>query len=298
MNYWLFTVTQQRTPERLYSAEEILDIRLADKFWGLGERTPNRRAIRKGDKIVFYVGIPNMVFAASAELGSDYFSLSEDEKKRFAHGETIFEADYGVLLDMIQKWDTPRVVKELLPNLLFIDNKVNWGAYFQGGIRQLSEEDYRTIVENRLKIAEPSIPDADALSQSQFALEAHLEEFIDKNWKHINFGANLEKYKVDDQNGRQFPAGPWSIDFLCIDRAKDELVILELKRGKSSDATVGQTLRYIGWVKENLAKPSQHVRGIIIAQEVDEALKYAVKSVPNVDVLTYRVDFKLSPFVG
>ena len=129
------------------------------------------------------------------------------------------------------------------------------------------------------------------ISESQFALEAHLEEFIDKNWKHINFGAELARYEVDDQNGRQFPAGAWSIDFLCTDKANGDFVVIELKRGKTSDAAVGQVLRYVGWVAENLAKPGQRVRGIIISQEVDDALKYAVKGLSNVSVLTYKVRF-------
>ena len=111
------------------------------------------------------------------------------------------------------------------------------------------------------------------VSESQFALEAHLEEFIDKNWNQIDFGAKLAKYEIEEQSVRQFPAGKWNIDFLCIDTVNGDLVVVELKRGKSSDATVGQTLRYIGWVTENLAKPGQGVRGIIISQEEDDTLK-------------------------
>src|SRR5205814_912608 len=107
--------------------------------------------------------------------------------------------------------------------------------------------------------------DAAIMSVSQFALEAHLEEFIDKNWGRIDFGVPLQKYEVEDQSGRQFPAGAWSIDFLCIDKANHDLVVIELKRGRSSDSTVGQTLRYIGWVEENLAQGDQQVRGLIIA---------------------------------
>ncbi len=55
-------------------------------------------------------------------------------------------------------------------------------------------------------------------------------------------------------------------------------------------------MRYMGWVAENLAKPEQKTRGIIIAKDVDDALKYAVKGLNDVSVLTYKVDFKLFPF--
>lgn len=234
---------------------------------------------------------------AAAKLASDSFKLSEDQKNQYGHGQSFYRSDYGVILDNIQYWEIPRLVKDLIPSLKFIENKENWGAYFQGGVRQLSEDDFRTITENRAVTAVQISKTEDAIiSESQFALEAHLEEFIDKNWKHIDFGANLTKYQVDEQSGRQFPAGQWSIDFLCLDRATDGLVVIELKRGRSSDSTVGQVLRYMGWVEENLAKEGQQVHGIIIAQEADDALRYAVKGLKNVSVLTYRVDFKLSPF--
>ncbi|HKP73692.1 MAG TPA: endonuclease NucS domain-containing protein, partial [Pyrinomonadaceae bacterium] len=261
------------------------------------ERTPNRRNIRQGDRIVFYVGWPLIIFAATATLASDSFSLSEEQKDIYDHGQIFYRADYGVHLENIEMFDNPRPVKELVPSLNFIENKENWYTYFQGGIRQLSEDDFLTIVGWRsLSFTEPSKTDDAIISESQFALEAHLEEFIDKNWKHIDFGADLIRYETDEQSGRQFPAGTWSIDFLCTDKSSGDFVVIELKRGRSSDSAVGQVLRYIGWVDENLAKPGQKTRGIIIAKEVDDALKYAVKELTNVKVLTYKVDFKLSSF--
>lgn len=295
MNYWIFTVTQHKVDGELYTADDILNQRVADQFWGLGEKTPNRRSLQKGDQIVFYVGLPKKVFAASATLASDSFALTKNQKEKYGHGTKWYTSDYGVTLEGIQVWTTPRSVESLLPDLKFIENKESWFAYFQGGVRQVSEEDFRTIAEGReISLAQKIASSKDIVSESQFALEAHLEEFIDQNWPHINFGSELLRYVAEDQNGRQFPAGPWSIDFLCTDKATGDFVVIELKRGKSSDSTVGQVLRYIGWVAENLAKPQQKVRGIIIAKEVDDALRYAIKGLPNVSVLTYQVDFSLS----
>jgi hypothetical protein len=297
MNYWFFTTTQKKIDGEYFTAEEILKQRLTDGFWGLGERTPNRRYLQKGDQIVFYLGLPVMAFAASATLASDSFALSDEQKEKYWHCKKVYETEYGVLIENIRPWETTRLVKDLVTSLKFIENKQNWFAYFQGGVRQISEDDYRTILENRKFVTLETTRTEDAIiSESQFALEAHLEEFIDKNWKHIDFGADLAKYEVDDQSGRQFPAGAWSIDFLCTDKANGDLVVIELKRGRTSDAAVGQVLRYMGWVAENLAKSNQKVRGIIISQEVDDALKYAVKGLSNVSVLTYKVDFKLLPF--
>jgi predicted RNA-binding protein len=297
MNYWLFTVTQKKVDGETLEAEDIFKQRSSDMFWGLGERTPNRRSVRRGDRVVFYVGWPLMIFAATATLASDSFSLSDEQKNVYGHGKTFYRADYGVELENIELFDSPRLVKEIVPSLKFIENKENWNTYFQGGIRQLSEDDFLTIVGWRsLTYTEPSKTDDTIISESQFALEAHLEEFIDKNWRHIDFGADLIRYEIDEQSGRQFPAGTWSIDFLCTDKSNGDFVVIELKRGRSSDSAVGQVLRYIGWVDENLAKPGQKTRGIILAKDVDDALRYAVKGLMNVSVLTYKVDFKLSPF--
>jgi len=296
MNYWFFTTTQKKIGSDTITADKILQQRIADGFWGLGEKTPNRRSLQKGDKVVFYQGAPSMAFAASATLASESFALSEEQKGKYWHNK-FFEQDFGVLLDDAKIWELPHTVKDLVPSLKFIENKENWNAYFQGGVRQLSEDDYLVIVSNQKIIADKKIQTEDTIiSESQFALEAHLEEFIDRNWKNINFNAELVKYEIDDQSGRQFPAGTWSIDFLCIDKANDDFVVIELKRGRTSDSAVGQVLRYMGWVTENLAKPGQKVRGIIISQEVDDALKYTVKGLSNVSILTYKVDFKLLPF--
>jgi RecB family endonuclease NucS len=84
---------------------------------------------------------------------------------------------------------------------------------------------------------------------------------------------------------------------LAIDPKKDELVVIELKRGHTSEATIGQALHYMSWVRENVAKENQNVRGIIVASEIDGALRYAARGQPNLSVKTYAVTFSLQPAV-
>jgi hypothetical protein len=142
-------------------------------------------------------------------------------------------------------------VEDVVSVLSFIDNKENWGVYLQGGVRYLPERDFEAITERVLPITSSSssaVGDKFVVSPTEFALETHLEEFIDKNWSHIDFGRSLQRYVTDEENGRQFPAGQWSIDFLCKDTATGNLVVIELKKGQTSDATVGQILRYMAWV--------------------------------------------------
>jgi len=69
--------------------------------------------------------------------------------------------------------------------------------------------------------------------------------------------------------------------------------VLELKKGRASDVVVGQLLRYMGYVKEELAEEGQHVKGIIIAMEDDPRIRRALAVVPDIDFYRYQISFKL-----
>lgn len=296
--YWIFAVTEHRREGEIYSPEQIYQQRMEDKFWGIGRRTPNRKNLSKGDKVIYYVGLPHKVFAGTASLASSCFELDESTRKKLSHGTFTFSTEFGVHLDDVDIWKTPKSVESLVPQLGFIENKAYWFSYFQGGVRQISEEDYRIILgEREASLSEKIATTKDIESESEFALETHLEEFIYQNWGKIDWGSKLEIYKSEDQNGRQFPAGTWSIDFLAVDKSTNDLVVIELKRGKTSDSTVGQILRYMNWIKGNIAEDNQNVRGIIIAKGIDEALKYASVGLSNVELKTYKVDFQLASFI-
>lgn len=126
----------------------------------------------------------------------------------------------------------------------------------------------------------------------EFAMEKYLEEFIETNFDKINFGAKLELYQHEESSGRQYPTPIGNIDLLAVDKEKKEFVVIELKKGRSSDVVIGQILRYMGWVKENLAK-DHNVRGIIIVKEKDERLEYALRLMPNVNLFLYEVSFNV-----
>lgn len=295
MNYWIFVATKHSDSEtgENFTAREILERRLDDGFWGLRERTPHRKNLKQGDRVVFYEGRPASAFAAEAELDSASLEPDEEERSRLSHDTDFFRPEYGVYLRSPEIWETKHPVDELAPELDFIDDPSQWWLYLQGGIRQISEADYHRILSGPSR--EPA--DEDELEQqSLFALESHLEEFIDKNWPRIDWGGeNLRLHQEGDQTGRQYPAGTWSIDFLAIDNETEDWVVIELKRGQSSDSTIGQVLRYMGWVRDNMAEDDQSVRGIIVANEVDEALRYAARTQSDVDLKTYSVSFQLQP---
>lgn len=127
-----------------------------------------------------------------------------------------------------------------------------------------------------------------------FALEKHLEEFMESNWGRIDFGRNLQPYFDEaDRPARQFPTSIGVMDFLCEDTENGDLVVIELKKGRPSDNVLGQCQRYMGWVKQHLARPGQEVRGLIIAPEPDERLTYALSVAPKIELRYYKVDFEL-----
>ncbi len=78
------------------------------------------------------------------------------------------------------------------------------------GFWGIAEEDYHTIV-NRTKGKKIGIigDDTDIESASEFALEAHLEEFISANWDKVKWGRDISLYTTEANDGRQFPAGSY-----------------------------------------------------------------------------------------
>jgi RecB family endonuclease NucS len=69
-------------------------------------------------------------------------------------------------------------------------------------------------------------------------------------------------------------------------------VVIELKVSRGYERVMGQLLRYMGWVKHNLAN-GKKVRGIIVASEITEDLVLAASLVPDVTLHRYELALKL-----
>jgi restriction system protein len=128
---------------------------------------------------------------------------------------------------------------------------------------------------------------------SAFALEEHLEDFLVKNWEHTELGKEYSIYEEDGEKGQQYQTDTGPLDILAISKDKKKLLIVELKKGRASDAVVGQTLRYMSYVQEMLAESDQTVHGIIIALEDDTKIRRALAMVPNIQFYRYQISFKL-----
>ena len=134
------------------------------------------------------------------------------------------------------------------------------------------------------------------LGSGIFYLEKQLEDFIIDNWEKTELG---NKYNLIIEEGelvsRQFKTDIGLIDILAKDKKTKSHVVIELKKNQTSDNTIGQLSRYMGWIKKH--KRDDKVKGIIIAGEFDKKLEYAIEVVPNIEVLLYKVDFKLKSYL-
>lgn len=157
------------------------------------------------------------------------------------------------------------------------------------------EADLSVILEYYKKLfLDMSTPAAVEVSQGLFYMEKQLEDFIIYNWNSTELG---KKYDLIIEEGvlvsQQYRTEIGPIDILARDKKTKDYVVIELKKNQTSDDTIGQVARYMGWIQENKGK---NVKGVIIAGEYDRKLDYALKMIASVEVFLYKVDFKLAEF--
>jgi len=193
---------------------------------------------------------------------------------KFDKGMTIGQR-YAVINDLLKELSS-----ELGVDLWTLD------VLFWGIVKKEEGED--EVTELKTSVIEHS-----------FRLERHLHDFLRDNWEHTELGREWEIYREpgDEEAGFEYPTDVGRIDILARHKSRPEWLVVELKRDQGTDQVIGQILRYIGWVKQNLAVPGEKVRGLIISSGVDKNLRYALAVFPpgHVQVMRYRVQFFLEP---
>jgi hypothetical protein len=124
----------------------------------------------------------------------------------------------------------------------------------------------------------------------EFALEAHLRDFLAKNLDRIETGLRL--YASPEHTGVEFQVDGGRIDLLAVDR-NGKFVVIELKLSQGRNKTLGQLLYYMGWVDQHLGEGP--CRGLIIARDITGELPVAVARVPGVSLAKYRMSFSIEP---
>jgi CRISPR/Cas system-associated exonuclease Cas4 (RecB family) len=163
------------------------------------------------------------------------------------------------------------------------------------GPNELSK-DLDDIVSEYKNCMEITVKDESSdLSKGLFYMEQQLEDFIIQNWDESEFG---KKYDLIEEDGvlksQQYRTDIGPIDILAIEKGTNNFVVIELKRNQSSDDTVGQIARYMGWVEEHLE--CENVKGVIVCGKYDKKLDYARKRVRDVEVFLYEVNFSLKEY--
>lgn len=131
-----------------------------------------------------------------------------------------------------------------------------------------------------------------AAIDTSLSLERDLENSLINDLAQIE--PQLQLFQDQGISGRQVDAGAVGrIDILATD-GDGSLVVIELKAGRADDRACGQILRYMGWVKEHLAG-DRMVRGIIVANDFSDAMKYAAKAMAGVILQKYEIRFRFSP---
>jgi restriction system protein len=135
--------------------------------------------------------------------------------------------------------------------------------------------------------------------QLAFQMREQLEEPLLHNWASTSLAPEYDVYQEDGQPaGQQYPTDTGPMDILAINKDRSRLPVVELKRGRGSDALVGQTQRYMGFVQDARLELGQTVEGVIIAHEDDLKIRRALSMARSIRFMKYRVEFHVEPATG
>ncbi len=124
-------------------------------------------------------------------------------------------------------------------------------------------------------------PKGSVVSTPIFTLDAAgLRKMLARQPELLEPGLNI----VTDEKGRLVGSGyatdVGTIDLLARD-AKGGLVVVTVAEFGHGEEVVAEMLQRIGWVRKNLGKGKQKVRGIVVLEQVPKNLSYAAAAVAD-----------------
>jgi hypothetical protein len=268
-------------------------------------------------KVSFGMGTPTHVpwisfLGPGMSTSNGYYPVYLYYKK-----ERVLVLAYGVseTVEFDDPW-SKEIVEDSIKISELLDNPFRYGASFafknyqmdfdDKGVRFLANgkdidsgvlsKDLEKIISDYKNCLEVTVKDeSSALSKGLFYMEQQLEDFIIQNWDESEFG---KLYDLIEEGGelksQQYRTDIGPIDILAREKNTGNYVVIELKRNQTSDATVGQIARYMGWVEEHLS--CDIVKGVIVCGTYDKKLDYARKRVRDVEVFLYEVNFSLKEY--
>lgn len=275
-------VIQDKFNSILSSNDDALLIKLINELDEINRENKNCLTGKNGIIInaILVLNNPSYFFSvvslAHRQLILKYFDFGDIEKYN-GLGEKIIQSN-RLLLDGFKKLGIDGSPREIS---CFLYSKIK--SYWHTGEIDIEEASNSNINASQ-----------DISNENIFTIEKYFEDFLIGNWESTELG---KKYDLIMDNGelksQQYQTDIGRIDILVKEKNTDNFVVIELKRGQTSDDTIGQLARYIGWVKDKLCK-NGNVKGIIVAHELDEKLRYALKAVPNTEYYNYKINFSLN----
>jgi hypothetical protein len=159
---------------------------------------------------------------------------------------------------------------------------------------------------SKIKRGEISVPGFDAdvkFNDSSDETENEIQETIDAS---LSLERDLHRYlatRVNEveaglvlvENGIEYQTDAGRIDLLVKD-GQGNRVVIELKAGKAKDSALGQLLGYMGCIASSSTEHIQ-TRGILVASDFEQRVVYAVRGLPQVKLIKYRVSFELQEII-
>ena len=132
---------------------------------------------------------------------------------------------------------------------------------------------------------EVDIPTENKQQQSNFRYENDLQ---------TTFCSQISELFPDyDILGREYPINGKRIDVLLQHRETENLLVVELKAGRTDNSVFGQISMYIGMLQQLPSFSNKTIEGVIIAGAADEGLSYACKTNRSISVKIYRMSIEL-----
>ena len=155
-NNYLFIISDRFDANgQKITGREVYNFLMDKKAWGLHPTTQNRAVIKDGDRAIFYLAGLGGGFIGKVTLSSSAYIDKTGESSDWWFNKS--EVNYRVDFTDIEKWDRVKPIQPVLSDLSFIKNKKtkSWGAYLQGGVRKITDDDYNVIVNSTVYDVEP-----------------------------------------------------------------------------------------------------------------------------------------------
>lgn len=201
-------------------------------------------------------------------------SYHKAKRANWYNGVSVLAKSHNVLAKQHRQWSQAQTAKilEISTSLMSISYTL-----FNGFEKYPELMECATTDDARKRLTRLETGKQKSHSDYEKELQGKLIKYWDnfdllKDWSLVE-----QYYKIDDKN---------IIDVLAKHKSEPKWLVIELKRNRASDYTVGQLLRYMGRLKEQ--KDCNDIYGAIVAHDPDDDTYYAIQFVSNISLWVYN----------